>query len=83
VLLPRSEFFVSPNSGGQIKALSFDQAHAEIVKMSGTQFDPRAVQAYLAEQTILREMVAAKCMQPHDPAISQAQMKGASHGTQH
>lgn len=65
------------------KALSFDQALAEIVKMSGTQFDPVAVQAFLAEQTILREMVAAKCMQPHDPAISQAQMKGASHGTQH
>ena len=65
------------------KALSFDQALAEIVKMSGTQFDPVAVQAFLAEQTILREMVAAKCMQPHDPAIPQTQMKGASHGTQH
>jgi len=65
------------------KALSFDQALAEIVKMSGTQFDPVAVQAFLAEQTILREMVAAKCMQPHDPAIPQAPMKGASHGTRH
>ncbi len=48
------------------KALSFDQARTEIVKMSGTQFDPMAVQAFLAEETTLREMVAAKCMQPHD-----------------
>lgn len=52
------------------KALSFDQAHAEIVKMSGTQFDPVAVQAFLAEQTTLREMVASKCMQPNDSDIS-------------
>ncbi len=52
------------------KALSFDQARAEIVSMSGTQFDPVAVQAFLAEETTLREMVAAKCMQPHDLDIS-------------
>ena len=52
------------------KALSFDQARAEIIKMSGTQFDPLAVQAFLAEEATLREMVAEKCMQLHDPAIS-------------
>ena len=52
------------------KALSFDQAHAEIVKMSGTQFDPVAVQAFLAEETALREMVAVKCMQTSDTPIS-------------
>lgn len=52
------------------KALSFDQARAEIIKMSGTQFDPVAVQAFLAEETTLREMVTAKCMQPHDLDIS-------------
>ncbi|MBI3221855.1 MAG: HD-GYP domain-containing protein [Nitrosomonadales bacterium] len=52
------------------KALSFDQARAEIVSMSGTQFDPVAVQAFLAEETTLREMVASKCMQPNDPDIS-------------
>src|SRR4030066_756753 len=43
------------------KALSFDQARGEIVKMSGTQFDPVAGQAFLAEEAALREMVAAKC----------------------
>ena len=48
------------------KAMSFDQAHAEIIKMSGTQFDPVAVQAFLAEETTLRGMVTAKCMQPGD-----------------
>ncbi len=52
------------------KALPFDQARAEIIKMSGTQFDPLAVQAFLAEQTALREMVEAKCMLPHDSAVS-------------
>ncbi|MDH4235085.1 MAG: HD domain-containing protein, partial [Gallionella sp.] len=52
------------------KALSFDQARAEIVKMSGTQFDPVAVQAFLAEETTLREMVDAKCMQALDPATT-------------
>ena len=51
------------------KAMSFDQAYAEIVKMSGTQFDPVAVQAFLAEEATLREMVAAKCMQPGDTLI--------------
>ncbi len=52
------------------KALSFDQARAEIVNMSGTQVDPVAVQAFLAEEKTLREMVAAKCMQPHDSAVT-------------
>lgn len=52
------------------KASSFDQARDEITRMSGTQFDPLAVQAFLAEETTLREMVAAKCMQPQDPAVS-------------
>jgi len=52
------------------KALSFDQARAEIIKKSGTQFDPAAVQAFLAEEAILREMVAAKCMQLHDVNLS-------------
>lgn len=65
------------------KALSFEQAHAEIVSMSGTQFDPVAVQAFLAEEAALREMVEAKCLLPHDPAISQTQIKGTHHDTQH
>lgn len=52
------------------KAGSFEQAYDEIVRMGGIQFDPLAVQAFLAEETTLREMVKAKCMQSHDPAIS-------------
>lgn len=52
------------------KGLSFDQARAEIVKLSGMQFDPLAVQAFLAEETTLREMVEAKCMQSSDTPIS-------------
>ena len=40
------------------KALSFDVAKAEIVRMAGTQFDPAAVELFLAEETPLREMTA-------------------------
>lgn len=43
------------------KALSFDAAKAEIRNLSGTQFDPIAVAAFLAEEPTLREMVALKC----------------------
>jgi hypothetical protein len=38
--------------------------------MGGTQFDPLAVQAFMAEEAMLREMVEAKCMQSHDLAIT-------------
>lgn len=41
--------------------MSFDAAREEIVRMTGTQFDPIAVQAFLAEEATLREMVALKC----------------------
>ncbi|MBI5751866.1 MAG: HD domain-containing protein [Hydrogenophilales bacterium] len=51
------------------KASSFEQARDEIVSMGGTQFDPLAVQAFLAEETTLREMVAAKCMRPDNSGI--------------
>jgi HD-GYP domain-containing protein (c-di-GMP phosphodiesterase class II) len=54
------------------KALSFDQALAEIVNMSGTQFDPVAVRAFLAEERVLREMVASKCMHPYSSDTSLA-----------
>ena len=65
------------------KANTFEQARDEIVRMSGTQFDPAAVQAFLAEETTLREMVDAKCMLPHDLAIPQTQRRGVDHDTQH
>jgi len=65
------------------KANTFEQARDEIVRMSGTQFDPVAVQAFLAEETALREMVDAKCMLPHDLAIPQTQRRGVDHDTQH
>ncbi len=42
-------------------ALSFDAAKAEIQRLAGSQFDPLAVGAFLAEETVLREMVALKC----------------------
>lgn len=51
------------------KASSFEQARDEITRMSGTQFDPLAVQAFLSEETTMREMVETKCMQSSDPVI--------------
>lgn len=43
------------------KAQSFDAAKAEIIKMSGHQFDPQVVEAFLAEEEVLRGMVDVKC----------------------
>ncbi len=43
------------------RSVSFDTAKAEIVLMSGSQFDPVAVEAFLAEEAMLRSMVALKC----------------------
>ncbi len=40
------------------KAMEFDSAKEEIVRLSGSQFDPRAVEAFLREESALREMTA-------------------------
>jgi HD-GYP domain-containing protein (c-di-GMP phosphodiesterase class II) len=40
------------------KALPFDTAKAEILRMAGSQFDPKAVDTFLREETALREMAA-------------------------
>lgn len=43
------------------QGLDFDAAKREIARMSGRQFDPVAVKAFLAEEAMLREMVALQC----------------------
>ena len=43
------------------RSLPFDAAKAEIQRFAGTQFDPAAVEAFGAEERVLREMVAVKC----------------------
>lgn len=45
------------------KKNSFDAAKAEIHRMAGSQFDPEAVDAFSAEEEVLRKMVIAKCEQ--------------------
>lgn len=40
------------------KALSFDEAKTEIVKLSGSQFDPSVIDAFLRAETMLREMTS-------------------------
>lgn len=47
------------------KALPFDTAKTEIVRMAGSQFDPVAVDTFLREETALREMSAMEFPQPH------------------
>jgi HD-GYP domain-containing protein (c-di-GMP phosphodiesterase class II) len=42
------------------KGLPFEAAQAEIQRMSGTQFDPRAVEAFMAEHLVLRNMSRLK-----------------------
>lgn len=39
-------------------AVSFDEAKREIVRMSGSQFDPQAVSAFLEAEELLREMAS-------------------------
>ncbi len=48
------------------KAMSFEKAKDEIVSMAGCQFDTKAVDAFLAEEETLREMVIMKCMEKPD-----------------
>lgn len=43
------------------RGLDFDVAKAEILRMTGVQFDPLAIEAFLDEEAVLREMVALKC----------------------
>lgn len=53
-------------------AQTFDNARREIRRGAGSQFDPRAVEAFEAEEAILREMVALKCGQAMLP-VTQSQ----------
>lgn len=46
------------------KGIDFEAAKTEILKMSGSQFDPVAVDAFLSEEERLREMVALQCAIP-------------------
>ena len=43
------------------RGLPFAAAKAEILRFAGTQFDPAAIEAFVAEERTLREMVAVKC----------------------
>jgi HD-GYP domain-containing protein (c-di-GMP phosphodiesterase class II) len=43
------------------KAMTFDAACAEILAQSGSQFDPMALEVFVAEANTLREMVELKC----------------------
>ncbi len=40
---------------------TFETARQEILQMSGSQFDPEAVEVFLAEESVLKEMVKNKC----------------------
>ncbi len=42
----------------------FDVAQVEIQRMSGTQFDPQAVEAFMAEREVLRRMTSLESLEP-------------------
>ncbi len=44
--------------------MPFETAQAEILHMSGTQFDPRAVEAFMAESEVLRRMTRLQSFEP-------------------
>lgn len=46
------------------RGLPFEMAQREILRMSGVQFDPRAVEAFMAERDALRNMTRLKSMEP-------------------
>jgi putative nucleotidyltransferase with HDIG domain len=50
------------------KGLSFDAACGEILRSAGTQFDPLALDTFVAEETTLRNMVDLKCGTAIPPA---------------
>ena len=50
-------------------AQSFSAAKAEILRAAGTQFDPVAVTAMVAEAPVLRQMVSMKCTQVVVPGV--------------
>ena len=45
------------------RGASFDVAKADILTMSGVQFDPIAIEAMLSEEAVLRRIVDMKCAQ--------------------
>ena len=47
------------------KALPFETARAEILRMAGTQFDPQAVDTFLLEESALREVSAMEFLSAH------------------
>lgn len=46
------------------KAMPFDAAKAEIIRMAGSQFDPLVVETFLREEELLREMTALDFLDP-------------------
>lgn len=53
------------------KGAGFDAARAEMLSVSGTQLDPLALEAFVAEEATLREMVELKCGAVGDwPAVA-------------
>jgi HD-GYP domain-containing protein (c-di-GMP phosphodiesterase class II) len=46
------------------RAVSFDEAKAEILRMRGRQFDPLAVEAFLSAEEELREIASVEFRRP-------------------
>ena len=62
------------------KGLPFEHAKEEIVRNAGSQFDPLAVDAFLAEEQVLREMVNLKCGKASIPELANEHSSRGDHG---
>ncbi len=61
------------------RGLPYDAAKEEILRMAGSQFDPVAVDAMIAEEPVLRRMVEMKCVEQEAPPADPP--AGAGSGT--
>jgi len=60
------------------KGATFDAARAELLSGSGTQLDPLALEVFVAEEAVLREMVDQKCGAAADVLTSAGTLPGGA-----
>jgi len=60
------------------KGVSFDAARAELLSVSGKQLDPLAIDVFLREEDVLRQMVELNCVAPNDSPMAAHSLFGAA-----
>jgi len=60
------------------RGVGFDAARAELLAASGTQLDPLALEVFVAEESVLREMVDLKCSSVADSLRTATELSSAA-----